>query len=217
VLQVINLSCVRGDRRLFSGINFSLQPGSLLQVTGANGSGKTSLLRIICGLAAPAEGEVRWQDANIRSLGEEYFTDVTYVGHQNGLKDELTALENLTISSALSGQPIGNEKAGSILEKMGLSGRQNLAARLLSAGQKRRLALARLLSCSARLWILDEMLTALDKAAAGLMSSLIEEHLAQGGIAIVATHHELNLNDANLQRLDLSGDGAGRTPAGWTA
>jgi heme exporter protein A len=206
MLEAINLSCVRGDRRLFSSLNFRLTHGSVLQVTGANGSGKTSLLRLICGLASPEQGEVRWQGANIRSLGEEYYTAIHYVGHRNGLKEELTSLENLTISSGLSGKRVSKEVAKNILDRMGLAGRHNLAARLLSEGQRRRLALSRLLSCTATVWILDEMFTSLDKAAVGLMTSLLKEHLGNDGMAIVATHHELELKDGELQRLDLSPD-----------
>src|SRR5687767_15466235 len=145
LLEVKKLECVRGDRRLFSGLDFSLPAGTYLQVTGPNGSGKTSLLRILCGLLAPAEGEVKWQGANIRSLGEEYFTSVTYLGHRHGVKDELSAVENLRTSNALNGIEITIERARAVLEQMGLAGRDLLPARLLSEGQRRRVALARLL------------------------------------------------------------------------
>jgi heme exporter protein A len=204
MLEVKNLGCVRGDRRLFTDLNFALTAGGLLQVQGPNGSGKTSLLRLLCGLMAPAEGEICWQGANIRSLAEEYFTAVTYVGHRNGVKEELTPLENLTISSGLSGRKIDREEAHSILGRMGLSGRENLAVRLLSEGQKRRSALARLWCCRTTLWLLDEVLTSLDKAAVTLVKSLIEEHLSHGGMAVVATHQELNLSAGSFQRLELT-------------
>jgi heme exporter protein A len=195
---------VRGDRRLFSGLNFSLTPGTFVQLTGANGSGKTSLLRILCGLLAPAEGEVRWQDANIRSLGEDYFRSVTYLGHRHGIKDELTGVENLRISNALNGVEISADRARSVLGIMGLAGRENLPARLLSEGQRRRVALARLIVCGTSLWLLDEVLTSLDKAAVALIRSLIEDHLANGGIAIVATHQEFELKSGSVQRLELA-------------
>src|SRR6266404_1252324 len=141
MLEVTNLDCVRGDRKLFSDINLSLKPGTFLQLQGANGSGKTSLLRILCGLLAPVRGEVRWQGANIRSLGEEYFTDVTYIGHRYGVKDELTAVENLRVSSGVGGTDVSEPEAANILRKMGLGGREHLPALLLSEGQRRRLAL----------------------------------------------------------------------------
>jgi heme exporter protein A len=162
------------------------------------------LLRILCGLLAPVEGEVRWQGANIRTLGEDYFPFVTYLGHRHGIKDELTGVENLRITNALNGIEITKERALGALATMGLAGRESLPARLLSEGQRRRVALARLLVCGTTLWLLDEVLTSLDKAAIALTRSLIEEHLANGGIAIVATHQELELKSGSVQRLDLA-------------
>lgn len=204
ILEVSKLGCVRGDRRLFSGLDLSLPPGTFLQVTGPNGSGKTSLLRILCRLLEPAEGEIKWQGENIRSLGEDYFTSVTYMGHRHGVKDEFSAIENLRISNALNGVVVSVERAHSVLERMGLAGRESLPARLLSEGQRRRVALARLLTCDTKLWLLDEVLTSLDKGAVALIRSLIEEHLAGGGIAIVATHQELQLTTGSSRRLELA-------------
>jgi heme exporter protein A len=181
-----------------------VSPGTLVQVTGPNGSGKTSLLRILCGLLAPAEGQVKWQGANIRSLGEDYFTSVTYLGHRHGVKDELSAVENLRISNAVNGIDVSKERARTVLEQMGLAGRELLPARLLSEGQRRRVALARLLTCNTKLWLLDEVLTSLDKGAVDLIRSLIEEHLASGGIAIVATHQDLAIAAGSSQRLELA-------------
>ncbi len=137
---------MRGDRRLFSGLNFSPSPGTFLQLTGP-GSGKTSLLRILCGLLTPAEGQVSWEGTDIRSLGEDYFTSVTYLGHRAGVKDELSPLENLRISNALNGVEIDRDRARSVLEQMGLGRDESLPARLLSEGQRRRVALARLAVC----------------------------------------------------------------------
>jgi len=162
------------------------------------------LLRILCGLLAPAEGEVRWQSANIHSLGEDYFNFATYLGHRHGIKDELTGIENLRIANALNGLEISEERALSVLRTMGLGGRENLPARLLSEGQRRRVALARLVVCGTTLWLLDEVLTSLDKAAVALIRSLIEEHLTKGGIAMVATHQELELKSGSVQRLELA-------------
>ena len=204
MLEATNLGCVRGDRRLFKGVNFSLTPGTFLQLQGPNGSGKTSLLRIICGLLAQAEGEIRWQGANISSLGDEYLTAVTYLGHRNGVKDELSGLENLRVSNALNGIEITENKAREVLKTMGLGGRESLPARLLSEGQRRRVGLARLIVCNTTLWLLDEVLTSLDTAAISLVRSLIEEHLSNGGMAIVATHQELALSAVSSQRLELA-------------
>lgn len=204
MLEAINLGCVRGDRRLFKDVNFSLEPGTFLQLQGPNGSGKTSLLRIICGLLAQVEGEIRWQGENTRSLGEDFFTAVTYLGHRNGVKDELTALENLRVSNALNGVEVSVSKARSVLKQMGLGGRELLPARLLSEGQRRRVALARLVVCNTSVWLLDEVLTSLDKTATLLVKNLIEEHLTNGGIAVVATHQELGLSAGSIQRLELA-------------
>jgi heme exporter protein A len=204
MLEAENLGCIRGDRRLFSGLNFSVQASTFVQVTGPNGSGKTSLLRMICGLLEPADGKISWRGENIRALGEEYFTALTYLGHRNGVKDELTAVENLRVSSALSGVEISQPTAVNALRELGLGGREDLPARLLSEGQRRRLALARLRVCTSALWVLDEVLTSLDKAAVKLVTSLLEDHLRNGGMAIVATHQELNLSAGSFQRIELA-------------
>jgi heme exporter protein A len=204
MLEVANLECIRGTRRLFRGLNFSLGPGGFVQLTGANGSGKTSLLRIICGLLGPETGEVRWQGANIRSLGEEYFTALTYVGHRSGVKDDLTGIKNLRISSGLCGVEISPNEAVEALRSFGLGDREHLPARLLSEGQRRRLALARLGVCRTALWVLDEVLTSLDRDAVALVKRLIDAHLSRGGMAIVATHQELDLSASSYQRIELA-------------
>ena len=195
---------MRGDRRLFSKVSFALAPGSFLQLTGPNGSGKTSLLRIVCGLMAPENGEIRWQGAKIRSLAEEYSQSITYIGHRNGIKEELSSLENLRISSGMTGTDITSEEAQKALARMGLAGRENLPARFLSEGQRRRSALARLITCNTKLWLLDEVLASLDQAAVRLIESVIGEHLNKGGMAIVATHQELHISAGSFQRLELA-------------
>jgi len=181
-----------------------IQPGELIELRGPNGSGKTSLLRILCGLATPAAGQVLWNGLNIRDLKDEYFGDVAYLGHQNAVKDELTAVENLRIASAVSGRPLSRAEAREVLARVGLTQQQNLPARALSAGQRRRLAMTRLLTSQAALWILDEVLTSLDDTAINLSREFITAHLSSGGMAIVATHQDLNLSAPSVRRLLLS-------------
>lgn len=207
MLEVRNLACVRGTRRLFKELNFSAQAGELVELRGPNGSGKTSLLRILCGLSAPAAGEVLWQGKSIKSLGEEYSAVIAYLAHQNAVKDELSAIENLRISSAVAGRILKRSEAQGILHRVGLSQQQHLPARVLSAGQRRRLAMTRLLTADAKLWILDEVLTSLDDAAINLSREFITEHLRTGGIAVVATHQDLNLAAPRTQVLKLAGAG----------
>ena len=194
---------MRGERLLFSDVSFTLNPGGFIQLTGPNGSGKTSLLRIVCGLIMPERGEVSWQGAHIRSLGEEYSRIITYLGHRNAVKEELSSLENLRISSGLAGTELGGEVAQQALARVGLSGREHLPARFLSEGQRRRSALARLLTSDTTLWLLDEVLASLDHAAGILVESVIGEHLSKGGMAIVATHQEVHISAGSFQRLDL--------------
>jgi heme exporter protein A len=203
MLEALNLGCVRGERRLFTGLNFSLQAGHFVQALGPNGSGKTSLLRIVCGLMAPVAGEVRWGGTNIRRLGEEYFAAIAYIAHQNGVKDELNPIENLRISSGVAGHALSNQEAQATLERVGLTKQKHLPARLLSAGQRRRLALARLLAFRANLWILDEPLASLDDDGAALVRKLISEHLDHDGMAIIATHQEMNFSAGQMERIEL--------------
>jgi heme exporter protein A len=159
---------------------------------------------MICGLLEPAEGAISWRGKSIRKLGEEYFAELTYLGHRNGIKDELTAVENLRCASGLFGKAISAQAATSVLDRMGLGGRERLPARLLSEGQRRRIALARLAVAGSVLWVLDEVLTSLDAAAIQLVQSLLADHLACGGMAIVATHQDLDMSAGSFQRIELS-------------
>ena len=204
MLEAINVTCVRGDRLLFRGVNFSLAAGDLLELRGPNGGGKTSLLRILCGLATPAEGEVRWNGTNIRTLREEYFGSLAYVAHLNGVKDELTALENLLAAERVAGRELSKLEGEATLERVGLSNQRHLPTRVLSAGQRRRLTLARLLAARAKLWLLDEILTSLDDSGVDLARKLIIEHIDDGGLAIVATHQDLKLSPPGLQTMNLA-------------
>ena len=204
ILEVANLECVRGERLLFSNVSFSLQAGDFLQLTGANGSGKTSLLRILCGLLKPESGEVRWGGEPIQSLAEEYWQSISYIGHRNAIKEELSSLENLRISSGLAGAELNRDQAQAALTRVGLAGREHLPTRLLSEGQRRRAAVARLLTRHTALWLLDEVVASLDHAAVTLIEEIIGEHLSKGGMAIVATHQELHISAGSFQRLELA-------------
>ncbi len=204
MLEVGNLACSRGDHRLFSGLSFSLHPGEIMQVQGANGSGKTSLLRTLCGFIMPDAGEIRWRGKLVTDLGEDYHAELIYLGHLNAIKDELSALENLQMSAGLAGYTVTEQQALAALHRMGLRRREHLPVRVLSQGQRRRVALARLLIGDAHLWILDEPLTALDVGAVGLMQELIGEHLSKGGMAIFTTHQPLQVVGVQTRQLALS-------------
>jgi heme exporter protein A len=204
MLEGVDLECVRGERTLFQGLDFTLERGALLRVAGANGSGKTSLLRIACGLTPPAHGEVRWEGAGIRALKEDYSRRLVYIGHANALKDDLTARENLLIASALAGLEVATEQATDALERFGVGGCAMLPARVLSQGQRRRVALARLaLSSAFALWVLDEPFTALDAAAVEDLQALLAAQLERGGSVMLTTHQEVAIAAANVRRLDL--------------
>jgi len=209
MLEVVDLECVRGDRRLFTNLSFSLSKGELLYLYGHNGCGKTTLMRAVCGLLQPTEGEIRWDGEPIRELSEEYTREVLYIGHKNGIKDDLTALENLRILSTLDGVHMTEEQAWDALERIGLRGFEDLPTQVLSQGQKRRVALARLLAHQAKLWILDEPFTALDKAAVELLQQVIREHLDQGGMAFLTTHQEVKLTEGQVKQLQLGKGGQG--------
>jgi len=194
MLEASNLECVRGEKSLFRGLSFRLESATCLMVQGTNGSGKTSLLRMLCGLSQPAHGEIRWNGEPIGKLAEDYRGELLYCGHAGAVKDDLTALENARLSATLAGEPVDEQAARAALRQLGLKGREDLPARVLSAGQKRRVALTRLLLETRKLWVLDEPLTALDKAAVANLGGVIDAHLAGGGIAVLTSHQELPLS-----------------------
>ena len=199
LLQANNLACIRDDRVLFSELSFSLKPGQVLLLEGRNGSGKTSLLRILCGFREADAGEILWRGELLNSL---YHAEMAYVGHLEGLKKELTVLENLKMALALS-RP-GKLSIDEALQTVHLSGYEDTLVQALSAGQKRRLSLARLLISHTSLWILDEPFTALDKYGIELIESIMMGHVEQGGMVILTSHHDLNLPASHLQRINLS-------------
>ena len=203
MLEASDLDCLRGGRTLFRGLSFSLQGGELLRIAGANGSGKTSLLKILCGLLAPDAGAVRWRGAPIRQLREDYSRHVVYLGHAPAVKGDLTAAENLAIACALAGREASPQQAKDALDRYGLAA-STVPVRRLSQGQRRRAALARLLlSTDAPLWLLDEPFAALDTAAARFTEELISRHVAAGGAAIYTTHQEANIGAAVLRVVEL--------------
>lgn len=201
MLSATALSCVRGERRLFAGIDLAVGPGEWLHVQGENGAGKTSLLRILAGLSPPAEGEVCWQGVPIRTLAEDYRKELLFLGHHGAVKEELTPFENLTLAARLDGRPLNEAEALQALARFGLRGREDLAVRFLSAGQKRRVLLARLAVRKASLWILDEPFTALDAKAVEMLSDLIVAHVAAGGMAVLTSHQAIPLPNGKVLKV----------------
>ncbi|HMX15758.1 MAG TPA: cytochrome c biogenesis heme-transporting ATPase CcmA [Rhodocyclaceae bacterium] len=202
MLTTTGLSCQRGERRLFAGLDLSVGAGQWLYVKGENGSGKTTLLRTLVGLAHAAAGEVRWRGQTLREAGDDYRRELLYLGHHGAMKEDLTPFENLRLASALDGNDLPERDTFAALHRLGLRGREDLPVRFLSAGQKRRVLLARLVTRKATLWILDEPFTALDVKAVDMLSGLIGEHLAAGGMAVLTSHQALPLPAG--QTVDLS-------------
>ena len=193
MFSVSNLSCSKGDKRLFSGVSFTLQPGQWLHLKGDNGVGKTSLLRLACGLSALEDGEITWNNQAVSKDPQTFRANLAYLGHQLALKDDLSPLENLQTDAAIVGRQLTASDANQALAQMGLRGRENLPVRVLSQGQKRRTALARLLVSSAKLWVLDEPFVALDTMAQNALSEVINAHLAKQGMVLLTSHQAVSL------------------------
>lgn len=191
MLCATDLACLKGDRLLFRGLSLTAAPGDMLRVAGPNGFGKTSLLRILCGLSHAEAGEVRWDDVPIRRDRESYHRALLYLGHAPALNDLLTPLENLRFLCESGGDAVDEARCADALVRIGLGEQLDLPARVLSQGQRRRVGLSRLfLGARRRLWVLDEPFTALDVAAVGELATTLSEHCADGGIVVLTTHQD---------------------------
>lgn len=201
MLEARNLACTRGGRSVFAGVEFSLAPGAVLGLHGPNGSGKSSLIRLLAGFLSPAMGEIRWAGSNIRSNLADYRAHLHYVGHADGIKNLLSVKENLAFACALHGA--GNGALDRALDTFDLGSLIDTPGRFLSSGQRRRLSLARLVVGNRPLWLLDEPGVGLDAANRDRLERTIDRHRADGGIAVLATHGDVEVDD--VQVLEFSG------------
>ncbi len=203
VLEAHDLKCVKGSTELFSNVHLELESGEALVVEGSNGSGKTSLLRILCGFNYPADGEITWNGESVEGH-DNYQQQISYIGHASGVKLDLTVTENLVFAQRLVGSDRTEAEIKEIIRAVGLFKQRNILTRKLSAGQKRRVALARLQLEERQLWILDEPLTALDKDFVAEFEMVLKNHLEQKGMLIVTIHRELKLPSTLMKKISLS-------------
>ncbi len=206
-LSVNQLGCIRGDRVLFKNLSFQLSSGKILYVQGENGSGKTTLLRTLCGLSPAAAGDIQWNQQSIKSLAEDYHGKVLYIGHHASIKDDLTAVENILFSLTLTGYVTSRSQALVALEALGIARCADLPTRVLSQGQKRRIALAQLWlqyqPDNTPIWVLDEPFTALDRNMINNLTQHIEKYVKDGGIVIFTSHQTPEFNSELVQHLTL--------------
>lgn len=202
MLEVKNLFCERDERILFGGLSFQINSGEILQIEGQNGSGKTTLLRILCGLTEAFEGDIFWNSQPVNEVIDEFYQVMLYVGHLSGVKVALTAEENLAWMRQLD-PSLNRISIAGALEKVGLYGYEDVPCYTLSAGQQRRVGLARLYLSTAPLWILDEPFTALDKKGVAEKETLISQHVEKGGSVVLTTHHNLNIPGKQVRSINL--------------
>jgi heme exporter protein A len=200
-LEARALTCIRGDRELFSGLDLQVFAGQCLHIRGENGVGKTSLLRLLTGLTSPESGEVLWSGYSIKQEVSEYHSKLLFLGHRDALKEDLSAIENLRLYAAIDGIALSEQDAFASLWRFGLKGREDLPVNCLSAGQKKRVLMARMLTRRAQVWILDEPFNALDAHAVQELQDLIAEHLKSNGLVVLTSHQPLAI--PGLRVLDL--------------
>jgi heme exporter protein A len=201
-LEVDKVHVWRGERHVLKGVSLQLRPNELLHISGPNGAGKTTLLRVVTGLLRPEQGAVSWQGRSIQVARSDYQAALAYGAHEPALKADLTALENLRFSVGLK-RRISAAELNAALERTGVSGCANLPTRVLSAGQRRRVTMARILAMQAPLWLLDEPFANLDAEGSALVSQLLQAHVLAGGLALVVAHHDIALN-CSVRRLELN-------------
>lgn len=202
LLTACDLACIRQDRVLFEQLAVSVNAGELLQVAGKNGAGKSSLLRLLAGLAQPDEGRVQYCQQEVTAVAADFAANLCYIGHHSGIHEQLTALENLAFWRAAAQQAPADDLA--LLARLGLAGLEDIPCRMLSAGQQRRVSLARLWFARRQLWILDEPFTALDQGAIAMLQQHFLQHLQQGGAIVLTTHQSLSLKYDKLNTLELA-------------
>ena len=203
MLEVSNLTAIRDDRVLFENLQFEIKPGELVQIEGRNGTGKTTLLRIVTGLGDREEGIIKWKGEEVEKSRDVFHQDLLFLGHQTGVKRELTALENLRFYQSIHNNSSSDKEIFAALAQVGLAGREDVPVAQLSAGQQRRVALARLWRSNQILWILDEPLTAIDKQGVKVLESLFASHADNGGIVVLTTHQDMFADSPKLRKIKL--------------
>ncbi|QIR97127.1 cytochrome c biogenesis heme-transporting ATPase CcmA [Vibrio diabolicus] len=203
MLEVSNLTAIRDERVLFENLQFEIKPGELVQIEGRNGTGKTTLLRIVTGLGDREEGIIKWKGEEVEKSRDVFHQDLLFLGHQTGVKRELTALENLRFYQSIQNNRSSDEEIFTALTQVGLAGREDVPVAQLSAGQQRRVALARLWLSRQILWILDEPLTAIDKQGVKVLESLFASHADNGGIVVLTTHQDMFSDSPKLRKIKL--------------